>query len=130
MTTEKKDRVIEAKEYRQNMMDKLEVETSAAETFKPVNDKDTYIQTLEQKINKLKSMIDDMTEKSKNLEKDVRTEFEKESEKLNQRYRQAKVRLDEIRQSSGNAWKELHDSSLDAWRDLADGVKNAVSKFR
>jgi predicted nucleic acid-binding Zn-ribbon protein len=110
-------------------MDKLSVETSTVETFKPGKDKDNYLKNLEDNLDKLKSMIDDMKEKSINLENDVKTEFEQETEKLQHRYDEAKSRLNDIRQSGGGAWTELHNGVLNAWRDLTKGIKSAISKF-
>jgi hypothetical protein len=66
MTAETKDRAFKGRQYRQQIMDKLSVETSTAETFKPGNDKDNYLKILDENLEKLKSMIDDMKEKSIN----------------------------------------------------------------
>lgn len=129
MTTETKDRAFKGRQYRQQIMDKLSIETSTAETFKPGKDKDNYLKTLEDNLDKLKSMIDDMKEKSINLEKDVKTEFEKETKKIQLRYDEAKSRLNDIRQSGEEAWTELHAGVLNAWRDLTKGMKSAISKF-
>ena len=132
MTTKNTDQIMEAKEYRQQMMDKLSLETSEADTCKPTDDdnKDLYVEKLESKVEQLKAMIDDMVDRSKSLEIGVKKEFEKEEERLTKRYQEAKSRLDEIRQSSGQAWKELQNSSFKAWKDLAFGVKEAISKFK
>lgn len=53
------DRVMEGKQYRQHMMDKLSIETSEADTCIPADDnKDLYVHKLENKVEWLKSMID------------------------------------------------------------------------
>lgn len=129
MTTETKDRAFKGRQYRQQIMDKLSIETSTTETFIPGNDKSHYLKILEENLEKLKSMIDDMKEKSINLEKDVKTEFEQETKKIQIRYDKAKSRLNDIRQSGEEAWAELHEGTLNAWRDLAKGIKSAISKF-
>lgn len=131
MTKNTTDRVMEGNEYRQQMMDKLSIETSEADTCRPVGDnKDLYVHKLENKVERLKSMIDDMVARSKSLESSLRKEFEEEEQRLAKHYREAKLRLDEVRKSSGDAWRELHDSSFQAWQDLALGVKKAISKFK
>ena len=129
MTTGTKDSAFKARQYRQQIMDKLSVETSTSETFKPGNDKSHYLKILDENLEKLKSMIDDMKEKSINLEKDVKTEFEQETKKIQLRYDDAKSRLNDIRQSGEEAWTELHGGVLTAWRDLTKGIKSAISKF-
>jgi len=130
MTTGTKDPLTERREYGQEIMDRLVAETSTVETFKPFNNKDDFLRALENKLEKLKSIIDDMAKNSRNLEKNVKAEFEKENKKLRQRYEEARSRLNDIRQCGEDAWKELYDGALNAWQDLADGIKNAVSKFR
>jgi seryl-tRNA synthetase len=128
--TEEKDRVTEGKEFRQGMMDRLEVEYSAAETIKPEEDKKKYIQAMEERLAKLKVMTDEMKEKSKNVSKEARAEFDTEIEKLKDLQADARAKLHDVRQSGNDAFKTMRDSSLNAWKELVDGVKKAVGKFR
>lgn len=128
--SEEKDRVNEGKKFRQSMMDKLEVEYSAVETIKPEEDKKKYIQAMEERLAKLKVMTDEMKEKSKNVSKEARTEFDREIEKLKDLQADARSRLNDVRESGSGAWQKLRDSSMNAWKELADGVKKAVGKFR
>ncbi len=128
--TQEKDRVNEGREFRQGLMDRLEVEYSAAETVKPEEDKQKYIQAMEERVAKLKVMTEEMKEKSKDMSKEARAEFEKEIEKLQDLQADAKSKLNDVRESGSGAWKKLRDSSTKAWKDLADGVKKAVGKFR
>jgi hypothetical protein len=128
--SEEKDLVNEGKEFRQSMMDKLEVEYSAAETIKPEEDKKKYIQAMEERLAKLKVMTDEMKEKSKNVSKEASAEFDREIEKLKDLQAEARSRLNDVRESGGGAWQKLRDSSMKAWNELADGVKKAVGKFR
>lgn len=129
MTTRTKDPFAERQEYGQQIMDRLVAETSTVETSKPFSCKDDFLRILENKLEKLKSIIDDMSENSRNLENNVKAEFERENKKLHQRYEKVRSRLNDIRQSGEDAWKELHDGALNAWQDLAEGIKNAVGKF-
>jgi FKBP-type peptidyl-prolyl cis-trans isomerase len=128
--SEEKDLVNEGKEFRQSMMDKLEVEYSAAETIKPEEDKKKYIQAMEERLAKLKVMTDEMKEKSKNVSKEASAEFDREIEKLKGLQAEARSRLNDVRESGSGAWQKLRDSSMNAWKELADGVKKAVGKFR
>jgi hypothetical protein len=128
--SEEKDRVNEGKKFRQSMMDKLEVEYSAVETIKPEEDKKKYIQAMEERLAKLKVMTDEMKEKSKNVSKEARAEFDREIEKLKDLQADARSRLNDVRESGSGAWQKLRDGSMNAWKELADGVKKAVGKFR
>lgn len=129
MTTETTDRVAERKEYRQRILDKLEIETSEVETLRPENDKDLYVRVLEGKMTGLKSMIDEMTEKSKHLEKNLREEYEQDIKMLEMRYATARSKLEGVRQAGENAWKDLQTGAVNALRELGNGIKSAVSKF-
>ncbi|MDA3895943.1 MAG: hypothetical protein PF482_07340, partial [Desulfobacteraceae bacterium] len=111
-------------------MDRMFEETSTVETFKPGINKDKYIQELDIKIEQLETMINDMKDKSKNLENGVRAEFEKDIKKVQLSYDEAKSKINEIRQSGEEAWQELHEGVINAWKDLADGVKSAITKFQ
>ena len=128
--TEEKDRVNEGKKFRQSMMDRLEVEYSAAETIKPEEDRKKYIQAMEERLAKLKVMTDEMKEKSKNVSKEAKAEFDTEIKKLQDLQVDAQSKLDDVRKSGSEAWQKLRDSSMNAWKELADGVKKAVGKFR
>ncbi len=129
MTAETTDRVMEGKEYRQKILDKLDMETSNAETLQALDDRDTYIQALEDKVEELKATLDEMTAKSKNMEKEVRAEYQEDVKMLEMRYAKAKAKLDDIRKTSGEAWKELQNGAFGALREFGNGLKNAVSKF-
>jgi predicted nucleic acid-binding Zn-ribbon protein len=130
MTIKTNDRVFEGNQYGQEIMDRMFEETSTVETFKPGINKDKYIQELDIKIEQLETMINDMKDKSKNLENGVRAEFEKDIKKVQLSYDEAKSKINEIRQSGEEAWQELHEGVINAWKDLADGVKSAITKFQ
>lgn len=130
MTMQTKDRIIEGKEYRQQMMDKLSLELSEAETCRTENEsRELYVEKLEKKINDLKQVIDDMTRESKHFEKKTRQEFEKDKAMLETYYREAVSKLDQVRRTGTDAWLELQDSSVKAWKELAQGVRKALGKF-
>ena len=130
MTNRTKDLISERQEYYQSLMDKLSIESSSAETIRSDSDKDLYIEKLEKRIDSLKSLVDDMTEKSKNMEKEVRKEFDEELQKINGYYNTLRARFGKIRQSGGEAWAELETATSSAFEEFTKGVKNAVSKFK
>ncbi|MFO7559334.1 MAG: hypothetical protein R6X10_10930 [Desulfobacterales bacterium] len=129
MATDQKDRVYEVKAYRQYLMDKLRVETSSVETFEPEKNEDAYIRKLEDKIERLKSMIDEMDEKSKELAFDMRDGFDKERNTLLKKYSAAKSILNDIQKFTGDAYKELNAGAVKAYQDLANSVENAISNI-
>lgn len=129
MATDQKNRVYEVKSYRQYLMDKLRVETSSVETFESEKNRDAYIRKLEDKIERLKSMIDEMDEKSKELAFDMREGFDKEKNTLLKKYSASKSVLNDIQKSTGDACKELNAGAVKAYQDLANSVENAISNI-
>jgi hypothetical protein len=130
MTNQKADQILERQEYHQSLMDKMSIESSSVDTCKPEGEKTLYIEKLEQRIKSLKSIVEDMTEKSKNLEKRFRTDFEEDRKMIEDRYRTLKERMNIVRQAGGGAWKELGKGTSSALEDFTAGIKNAVSKFK
>ena len=130
MTNPKTDQIFERQEYHQSLMDKISIESSSADTCRPEGEKTLYIEKLEQQIKSLKSIVEDMTEKSKNLEKDFRVEFEADRKVIEDRYRTLKERVNKVRQASGEAWKELGKGTSSALESFTAGIKNAVSRFK
>jgi hypothetical protein len=130
MTNQKADQILERQEYHQSLMDKMSIESSSVDTCKPEGEKTLYIEKLEQRIKSLKSIVEDMTEKSKNLEKRFRTDFEEDRKVIEDRYRTLKERMNIVRQAGGGAWKELGKGTSSALEDFTAGIKNAVSKFK
>nr|WP_320014249.1 hypothetical protein [uncultured Desulfobacter sp.] len=130
MTNLKADQIFERQEYHQSLMEKMSIESSSVDTCRPEGEKTLYIEKLEQQIKSLKSIMDDMTEKSKNLEKGFRAKFEEDRKVLEERYRTLNKRMNNIRQASGEAWKELGKGTSSALKDFTEGIKNAVSKFK
>lgn len=124
------DRVIGAKAFRQKLIDDIDLETSTAETITSESDKNEYIRAMENKVEKLKSMMDEMSEKSKSLEEEAKSEFDKKNEKVKQQYAETKSKLDEIRESGEENWHKFKDNAFRAWQNLAEGIKNAVNSFR
>ena len=71
-----------------------------------------------------------MTEKSKNLGKDVRVEFEKDRKVIEEHYSKLKEGMSSVRKASREAWKELGKGTSSSLEDFTEGIKNAVSKFK
>jgi archaellum component FlaC len=98
MTNQKTDQIFEGQEYHQSLMDKMSIEFFSVDTCRPEGKKTLYIEKLEQRVKTLKSIVEDITEKSKNLERKFRIEEEY--------YRTLKERMNNIRQAGGEVWKE------------------------
>lgn len=129
MTHHTTDRVTEEKNYRQHIMDKLSIESGEVETCRPEQGKETYADKLEARIESLKSMMDDMTEKSRHMEGDLRAKFDRDKQELDARIHRLKDSLLEIRGAGEAAWKEMSTGTSNAVKELIDGIKSAASRF-
>ncbi len=130
MTNQKTDQIFERQEYHQSLMDKMSIESSSVDTYEPEGEKTLYIEKLEQRVKTLKSIVEDMAEKSKNLGKGFRAKFEEDRKVIEERYRTLNERMKNVRQAGGEAWKELGKGTSSALEDFTKGIKNAVSKFK
>ncbi len=130
MTNQETDQIFERQKYHQSLMDKMSIESSSVDTCRPEGEKTLYIEKLEQRVKTLKSIVEDMTEKSKNLEKKYRVEFEEDRKMIEEYYRTLKERMNSVRQAGGEAWKELGKGSSRALENFTEGIKNAVSRFK
>ena len=130
MTNQKTDPIFERQEYHQSLMDKMRMEPSSVDTCRPEGEKTFYIEKLEHRVKALKSIAEDMTEKSKNLGKKFRLEFEEDRKMIEEYYRTLKERMNNIRHAGGEGWKELGKGTSSALEDFTKGIKNAVSKFK
>ena len=83
---QKTDPIFERQEYHQSLMDKMRIESSSVDTCRPEGEKTLFIEKLEQRVKALKSIAEDMTEKSKNLGKKVRVEFEEDRKRIEEYY--------------------------------------------
>ncbi|WP_022666990.1 hypothetical protein [Desulfospira joergensenii] len=130
MTQKTTDRVIEEKVKRQNMMDKLSIEAGQADTCRPEGRKDLYVRKLEERVESLKNILDHMTEKSREMEEDLRQAYESEKKTLESRLRNLQGSLGDIRRASEDAWQEMGAGTSKALKELVNGFKSAASKLK
>lgn len=130
MTKKTADLTLDRQKYHQNIMDKISIESSSVDTCRPAGEKELYVEKLEQQVESLKSIIDDMTKKSKYLESEIRGEFNKDRNRIESGYQQIIERIGDVRKSGGDAWKELGKGTSNALQDFRDGIKHAIEKFK
>lgn len=123
MSNSERDRVIEGKEYRQKILDKLNIEGSTAETLIPPEKKDEYIQKLQAQLDKIKMIIDEIASRGE-------ADFDQAKAKLMDRYENVKTGLNEMRNAGQDAWEDLHQGTRNAWEDLVNAVKSAAQKLK
>ena len=60
---------------------------------------------------------------------DQRVKLHDQIEDLEAQKQVAQSRLKELREASGDAWRDIADSAEEAWQSLADGVESAMERF-
>lgn len=92
--------------------------------------KEVYIQRLQTQFDEWKPEIERLKMKAEQAAAGAKTEYKKVFEDLQAKQKTARVKLDELRQSSGGAWGDLKTGIEGAWRELEKALKAAVSKFK
>jgi len=129
MTQNTKDRVAKENNYRQHIIDQLSIESGQVENCRPEQGQQMYADKLEARIESLKSMMDDMTEKSRHMEGELREKFDRDRKELDSRIQRLKESLSDIRGAGEAAWKQMSSGTSKAMKELIDGIKTAATRF-
>ena len=92
--------------------------------------KEVYIHRLQAQFDEWKPEIDRLKAKAEQAAADAKIEYKKLIEDLQAKQKTARVKLDELRQSSGGAWEDLKTGIEGAWSELEKAVKAAISKYK
>jgi 4-oxalocrotonate tautomerase len=92
--------------------------------------KDVFIQRLQTQFEEWKPEIDRLKSKAEQVTADAKSEYHKLIDDLQDKQKTARIKLDEIRQSSGGAWEDLKTGIEGAWKEMEKALKAAVSKFK
>ena len=92
--------------------------------------RDAYIQKLESQYDEWDAKIRELKAKAEGAEADARVEYHKQIESLQQKQKDAKAKLDELRSASEDAWEDLKAGAESAWASLKDAVESATSRIR
>ena len=92
--------------------------------------KDIYIQRLQNQFEEWKPEIDRLKAKAEQVAAEAKTEYRKLIDDLQDKQKNARFKLDELRQSSGGAWEDLKTGIEGAWKEVEKALKAAVAKFK
>ncbi|MCC5848221.1 MAG: coiled coil domain-containing protein [Verrucomicrobia bacterium] len=92
--------------------------------------KELHEQKIQAQIEEWKADIAKLKAKASKADADAKLALEKEQATLEDKIANAKVRLKEIRESSGDAWDEMKSGAKDAWGSLSDAAGKAAEKFK
>lgn len=91
--------------------------------------KDEYVQAMQKRLDQLDRKIATLEQKSADLATTAQAEWEERSDALKRKRKAAGERLDELKSSSQDAWKDLQSGVDDAWAELSAAFEEAAAKF-
>ena len=93
------------------------------------SDKKTYEATAEAKMQKLGAEIDALQAKASLATADAKVKYQEQLEVLKAKRSEAKVKLDSLKDSAGNAWEEMQTGVESAWKELQSAFDRAKSEL-
>jgi hypothetical protein len=104
----------------------------AWETFKAymAHQKDEAVAEGKILLKKADAKIQEMEGDAAKASGDAKVEYEKTIKNLKEMRAHAAKKLDDLGNSSGDAWDATKDGFVEAYKDLYDAYKEAVSKFK
>ncbi len=93
------------------------------------SDKKTYEATAEAKMQKLGAEIDALQAKANLAKADAQVKYQEQLDTLRAKRSEAKIRLDSLKGSAGNAWEEMQAGVESAWKELQSAFDRAKSEL-
>jgi chromosome segregation ATPase len=90
---------------------------------KRMTDKESYRKKMEGRLNQLNAQIADLVDK-------LETGVDKELESLRPKLKAAREKLDELKQTSADAWGDLKPGMEKAWTELQKSFNEAAARFK
>lgn len=95
-----------------------------------MEDKDLYREKFEAKLKEVKAQIDFLEAKADQVKAESKIEFKQQIQSLRQKRDAIGNKLDQLKQSSGEAWKELKAGLESATEDLKGALGKAMDQFK
>ncbi|VEP12290.1 conserved hypothetical protein [Hyella patelloides LEGE 07179] len=94
------------------------------------NTKQAYQEKVKAQLDKLNTQIDEFKVKSEQAKANAKIEYQDKMAELYTKRDAAQVKLQELQQSSGEAWTEIQKGFEKAWTELSSAWDIAVDKFK
>ena len=88
-----------------------------------------YIDKLKEKLDEWDADIDELEARAQNTKTELEFEIKDQITALKLRRDIMKLKLNEIRDSSEEAWEDIKAGAEEAWADVKDAMKKAKSHF-
>lgn len=94
-----------------------------------MDEKSVYREKLEARLDQWRAEIDKLKAKAAEAGADARKEYQDQVDALRGQQEEARERLKELDEATGDAWKNLKSRIEKVWDDLGDSVKKATERF-
>lgn len=94
------------------------------------NEKKSYLQKLADKMVELDKKLDELKQQGTEAGTVLKEDYTRIAEELKVKRKDAEVKLNELRQVSGEGWEEIKKGAEKAFGDLSTAFENALSKFK
>ncbi|TBT04037.1 coiled coil domain-containing protein [Vibrio parahaemolyticus] len=92
--------------------------------------KKAYEKKLQTQLDEWRAEIDKLKARADAVEADTQLKYYKQVEKLCVMEVEARQKLDELKESSDDAWEDLKAGLDSAWDALNGSIKSAISRFK
>jgi chromosome segregation ATPase len=111
-------------------LDRLELTSLKRGKEKAMGRKEAYIEKLEAQLREWSSKIDELKARADKAKTDVKLEYEEKIGELRARQETVRNKLQELKDSSGEAWEGIRDGLEKAWDELKNAVSGALDRGR
>lgn len=91
--------------------------------------KQAYVEKIQARLNSWDAQIEVLKAEAAEATAGAKIEYEREVRELLEQQKQAQAKLDELRESSEDAWTELRAGAESAWMSLENAVRDATSRL-
>ncbi|WP_204103464.1 MULTISPECIES: hypothetical protein [Spirulina sp. CCY15215] len=94
-----------------------------------IRDKEAYKAKVKAEVDKINAQIDELNAKANQAKADAVLEYYSQMEELEAKKNAVNIKLQEMQQSSEDAWQELQVGFEKAWNELTTAFERASSRF-
>ncbi len=95
-----------------------------------MENREAYIEKFNAQLKEIRADLDKLDAKARQSEADLKIKYQDQIEDLKRKQIEAQAKLDEIKNSSGDAWQELKAGADVAFENLKISWNNAWEKFK
>ncbi|GJL75670.1 coiled coil domain-containing protein [Nitrosomonas sp.] len=93
-------------------------------------DKEAYLQKVQAKLDEWDAEINKLKAKMSGASADAKIEMNKQIESLESERSEVRQKYEELKNASGDAWKDVRDGMETAWNRVSDSFKRAADRFK